>query len=510
MRMPAVVPTVLRGVVAASASCAMLVACLFTTSLHAQGPLDGQGSLASSSGASAPLPTQPAPQPHPAGAAGGGMMQDWSTIMMLISQTVDPDEWRDFGGTGTSTMIPYPNGVWLDAQGHLKRLERKGGMMPGFTPGARQQWRAGSGLRTVSLKQLDAAFGAVAARGLQPTAQMLQLAGITHIQYVAIDKENQDVLISGPAAKVAGDENGFLLEDLRTLAALMNDHTAPLGCSLDPSNQGILAAQKFLADPAVIGRLGRTPQVAADQLQAKVGPHMVNIFGIDPASSTALALVDADEHMKRVGLGLSSTVPKIKTYFDHLERMGQAPAQSLIRWWFAYNDAPIGVNATGDLFELPAQTVAVMSEQQWVNANGVRQATGANDEAADAFASEMTARLNDLRATQPAYARLQGIFELGLALQLAIESSDQPSLREWFPNLSRRTSATKAGRQTPKSVEGVTAWNRMPNGTVVAVISGGVKLETASATSRTAQSNIDRPAQLDVAQSNASAQWWWD
>lgn len=502
MRMPAVAPTVLRGVVALSASCAMLVACLFTT------PLRAQDSISSGSSTATAQPTQPVPPPQN-GAAGGGVMQDWSTLMMLISQTVDPDEWRDFGGTGTSTMIPYPNGVWLDAQGHLKRLERKGGMMPGWVAGSRQQWRAGSGLRTISLKQLDAALSAVAARGMQPTAQMLQLAGITHIQYVAIDEENQDVLISGPAAKVAGDENGFLLEDLRTLAALMNDHTAPLGCSLDPSNQGILAAQQFLADPAVIGRLGRTPQMVADQLQAKVGPHMVNIFGMDPTTSTALALVDADEHMKRVGLGLAMTVPKIKTYFDHLERKGQAPAQSLIRWWFAYNDAPITVNETSDLFELPAQTVAVMSEQQWVNANGVRQATGAVDEAADAFASEMTARLNDLRATQPAYARLQGIFELGLALQLAIEASDQPSLAEWFPSLCHRSKATTAGRQTPKSVEGVTAWDRLPNGTVVAVISGGVKLEPASVASRTSQSHISRPAQLDAAQ-GTSAQWWWD
>ncbi len=35
-----------------------------------------------------------------------------------------PDGWRDFGGTGENTMIPYPNGVWLDAKGHFKRVNR--------------------------------------------------------------------------------------------------------------------------------------------------------------------------------------------------------------------------------------------------------------------------------------------------------------------------------------------------------------------------------------------------
>jgi hypothetical protein len=311
---------------------------------------------------------------------------------------------------------------------------------------------------------------------------------------------------------VAGDENGFLLEDLRTLAALMNANTAPLGCSLDPNNQGILAAQQYLSDASVVARLGRTPQLVADQLKAKVGPHAVNIFGIDASSSTALALVDADEHMKRVGLGLANTVPKIKTYFDHLDRKGSAPTQSLIRWWFAYNDAPIHVNESQDLFELPKQTVCVMSEQQWVTAQGDRQATGAHDEAADAFAAEMSDRLSDLRGTQPAYARLQGIFEIGLALQLAIESSEQTSLRDWFPYLSRRSSQTSSGRTTPKSVEGVTAWDRLRNGTVVAVISGGVKLEPAAVADRShwqTQSQVSRPAGLMVT-GERPQQWWWD
>lgn len=517
MSMPAVVLRSLRGVVGFSASCAALAACLFIAQASAQDP----SSRNSTAGTDADVPAPASSTPAAPGAPGGGVIQDWQTLMMLISQTVDPEEWRDFGGTGNSTMIPYPNGVWLDAKGHLKRLERNGGMMPGFVAGAaRQQWRAGSGLRTVSLKQLDSALGQTNARGLQPSAQMLQLAGITHIQFVAVDKVNRDILIAGPAAK--GNENGFLLEDLRTLAGLMNDHTAPLGCSLDPNNQGILEAQKFLADPAVIGRLGRTPQLVADQLKAKVGPHSVNIFGIDAGSNTALALVNADEHMKRVGLGLATTTPKIKTYFDHLNRQGAAPAQSLIRWWFAYNNAAIQVNAGNDLFELPSQTVAVMSEQQWVNAQGDRQATGGNDEAADAFAKEMTEKLNELRATEPVYARLQGIFELGLALQLSIEASGQPSLSEWFPNLAYRTTQTHATTQTPKSVEGVTAWDRLSNRTVVAVISGGVKLEPAAVASRTnwnASSQVARPAKLSavsaatVANGSTSAdmtQWWWD
>ncbi len=331
-------------------------------------------------------------------------------------------------------------------------------------------------------------------------------------QYLAIDVENRDVLIAGPAAK--GNDNGFLLEDLRTLAALMNNNTAPLGCSLDPNNQGLLVLNSFLSDPSVVGRLGRTPQVVADQLKAKVGAHAVNVFGIDPTSTTALALVNADEHMKRVGLGLELTNPRIKTYFDHLDRAGKAPTQSLIRWWFAYNPAAINASAANDLFELPENVVAVMSEQQWVNAQGTRQATGGNDAAADAFAEEMTAKFRQLCATEPAYARLEGIFELGLALQISIEATKQPSLAEWFPNLAYRDRTTSAHGQAPKSVDGVTAWDRLKNGTVVAVISGGVKIEPAAVAARAnwQSKSVDRPAALATTTSSTAhaTQWWWD
>lgn len=503
MRMP-VVHRAAPGAVVVWAVPALFIACLLVTSVRAQ------DSLSSASATPQAVPSTIGEQP--AGAAGGLAMSGMMDLMMLIQSTITPDEWMGIG-TGTSTIYPWPNGVWLDAKGQMTRRANSGTLPDWKTGMAQAQWRAGAGLRTVSLKQLDSALGMMVARGIPPNAQMRQLAGISHIQFVAIDKENRDILIAGPASKAVGDENGFLLEDLRTLAALMTNRTAPLGCSLDPNNQGILEAQKFLSDPAVIARLGRTPQVVADQLKAKVGPHSVNVFGIDARSGTALALVDVDEHMKRVGLGLSNTVPKIKSYFDHLDRRGAAPAQSLIRWWFSYNDAAIDVNETGDLFQLPEQVVAVLSEQQWVNAQGKRQATGGVDEAADAFAAEMTEKMNALRATQPAYARLQGIFELGLALQLAIEATQQPSLSEWFPALCYRSQETTAGRQAPTSVEGVTAWDRLRNGTVVAVISGGVMFEPAAIASRVKSqpaTHISRPAALDLADRSTSAQWWWD
>jgi hypothetical protein len=68
-------------------------------------------------------PRASTPLPNPAGTVGtaplggGGSMADFSTLMMLIEQTVDPEGWLAAGGR--STQIPYPQGVYVDPRGHL-------------------------------------------------------------------------------------------------------------------------------------------------------------------------------------------------------------------------------------------------------------------------------------------------------------------------------------------------------------------------------------------------------
>ncbi len=433
--------------------------------------------------------------------------------MMLISQTVDPDEWRDFGGTGNSSMLPFPNGVWIDAAGHLKRMERRTtDGIAGNNTASHQRWIQSSGLRTISLKKLNSTIQANRALGLPPTAQMENLAGITHIEYVLVDREAHDVLLAGPAGTQANLRGALNLEDLCLLVRLTSDHTAPLGCSLDPHDQGLAAAQQFLRLPGTTARLGRSPQAVAEQLKRYVGPHEVHIFGIDPKSTTALALVDADELMKRYGLGLSKGASPIKTYFDQLDRNKNVQPQSVIRWWFTYNNEPLTVSTEGDLFQMPKQAAATMSEQQWISATGQRAPTGAVDSAADGFAKDFTQRYLELSASEPAFARLEGIFELGLALQVAIESSHQTSLSEWFPALHEEARYISFHDRAPESVEGVTACSRLHNGTVVAVVSGGVTLDSSALVHQSfarSRSYISRPKQLR-ARDTAAGSWWWD
>lgn len=450
------------------------------------------------------------------GAAGGGAaMADFDTLMNLIQQTIDPDSWLANGGT--STILPYPSGVHVDPRGHVKHIlesERLAAFAlqgDGPSKALRHPWRTESRLRTVSLKGLDQALQAAAFQGLPATAELLQLAGLSKIHYVKIDVAHEDILIAGPAADATF---GFELQDVAVLAALIQDTTQPLGCSIEPRNEGILAAQQMLQSDGALKRLARNPRMVVEQIREKVGPHQVHVFGMDSNTGTAIALIDADEHMKKVGLGTVQTSVRINSYFHYLDLQEKAPEQSLIRWWFAYSDQPIRVDPNRELFQLPDRCVSVMSEQQWVSQQG-RSPTGGHDVAADSFAAGISENLSRLRESHPAYARLSAVFEVALALQLAVEVTGQPSLQAWLPTLCDLGRSVPESNPTPRTVEGLTTWHQLHNGTVVAVVSGGVKVDAlqlarqeAWEPSRFLTSSVvpDSPE----TRRPAHAQWWWD
>lgn len=448
-------------------------------------------------------------------ASGGAAMADFDTLINLIQQTVDPDSWLAAGGT--STILQYPSGVYVDPKGHVKRMTETEkiavfGNAPQLTSNSTQHpWRNSSGLRTISLKRLESALQRLASSGLPPTSEVIRLAGLSKIRYVKIDAANEDVLIAGPA----GDEGlGFELQDLAVVAALINHKTAPLGCSIEPSNQGLLAAQRYLSEQGVISRLARNPRMVVEKMQEHIGDHNVKVFGMAPNTGTALALIDADEHMKKVGFGTVATRMPVNSYFDYLEKEAKVPSQSMIRWWFSYADAPIRVNKDRSLFELPEQCVAIFSEQQWVSQQG-RAPTGNKDKSADAFAEGFTKRLSAMRKSHPSYARLSAVFETSLALQLAVETTGLPDLKSWFPNLCYLGSDFPEENVQPNTVDGLTTWHKLKNGTVVAVVSGGVKVDAISvATERNWEESSFLVSSLVPDQqeriSSAHGSWWWD
>ncbi|HBE67097.1 MAG TPA: hypothetical protein DDW52_03010, partial [Planctomycetaceae bacterium] len=368
-------------------------------------------------------------------------------------------------------------------------------------------WRDSSGLRTISLRQLDEQLYQTIAAGGRPDAELMNLGGLSRISLVHVDVVEQDIRLIGPAGQPSV---GFRLEDLSLLASLVRDQTRPLGCSIDPQEAGLRRAHNMLANPQTVKLLARNPKRVVDQLADAVGPHEVSVFGMPASSPAALALVDADEHMKKVGFGKAQVRPAVRTYFQCLDD-GAVPAQSMVRWWFAYRDASIGVNKAGDTFKLPNGCVAVMSEKQWMTAVG-RKASQNRDPAADKFAKEFTEKLPELRKSTPAYARLCAIFETALALQLSVDAAGEPSLESWFPTLCGLGALSQADQPVPKSVDGLTTSHKLPSGTTIAVVSGGVQITPSAAAELVkeskfmAESALPREPEVKPA---GQAKWWW-
>lgn len=447
------------------------------------------------------------------GNPGGGAGANFSQLMMLIQQTIDPNDWID----NSNTMSPFPNGVYIDPAGQLKHLSSDPrALWLALSTSAselRLPWRTESPLRIVSLRKLDRALGEIAAGGLRASHELTHLAGLSRIEYVQVDVANEDVLLAGPAtAGRAGVPQGFYLADLALFVELISSRTTPFGCSIDPTDAGILAAQELLKPVAAWKRLAHNPKKFVGQMHDKIGLHHVRVFGMPANSPAAMALVLADEHMKQLGFETAQTPVAIDSYFEHLDRQADVPAQSLVRWWFAFANEPIRANEGKDRFQLPNRCVALFSEQQWMSLAGLKP-TGEQDAAADAFAKGMTEALDKLREAHPAYARLCAMFESALALQLVLESNGQHDLHAWFPNLQRYGQAACDPQMELKSVTGLTAWHKLKQGTVVAVVSGGVRIDAKSLASpehwRAASQEIDLP-QSSTRFDGDSKHWWWD
>lgn len=483
-----------------------------TCSLRAQSSLSGGGGNSS-------VPNNPSNLNNGnATARPGGMSRaDFSTLMNLIQQTITPDSWLDNGGS--NTMLPYPSGVYVDPKGQLKQaakrsidkdLEARMKLAAAETPTGNKAWQAPSDLRMVSLKRLDQALVDAAAGRTKMSADVIRLGGINQIKYIMIDRENEDVILAGPADP---GQLGFFLEDMAVVSALVNQQTVPLGCSIEPNQQRLLATQQFLSQPNAANLLSRSPAKFAEQLGKTIGDYEVQIFGMNPRCGTAVALLTADEQMKMLGFGKVAYAVPVKSYFSHLESQNRIPAESMIRWWFAYSDLHLSSNSSQTVFGLPESCVRVMSEQQFVTNTG-RKPTGKSDPAADAFATEMSEKMNELRDCDPSFSRLCCVFESALALQVALEQVGMADFRPWFPNLVGLGRLDSAQAVEPKTVPGlVTTHVLKKKKTNVAVISGGV---TVSPKAALKSDSVNESQSLAVTASKSSEKpakssaWWWD
>jgi hypothetical protein len=465
-------------------------------------------------------------------ARGGGVQADFDTLIELMTSTIAPDSWLDNGGKGT--VSGFPTGVLVDTKGVMSRLQK---LNEASLPKISEKVMANSGnrnvhastrLRKVSLTRLERAVQAEYARGRGPTNSMLNLAGLKRIQYVFVNESTGDLILAGPAGEwrtnsegrsVAVEDNQAILQLDDFVVTLRNAReSGKFGCAITPTRENLEAAQTFLAASAkkslAPGKAARDEWVAG--FRESLGLQEIEVHGIDPHSRAARVIVEADHHMKLVGMGIESGVAGVSSYLDSITlKPGEsAPPMGVLRWWFTLGDGAIRATSAGDAFELTGNSVKVLSENELVTARGERIHTGKSDELNLQFAQSFTKHFEALAAKYPVYSELRNVFDFAVVAAL-LEKRGLMERVQWQASHFLNPAAYAIEQHAaPQKVASVANYRLINGRTLVAGASGGVEVDAAAKlqsdrfrkedygdlTAGKAQSLTKQPLEV----------WWWD
>jgi hypothetical protein len=483
------------------------------------------------------------PNGNTTGRQGASANADFESLMDLITSTIHPELWADNGGIGD--IRPFYGGVLVDAAGTLRLrtqlsttdLIAKRGSAPvassrranhGESPA--NAVRAESPLRYVSLPRLEREIARRQSEGRPLEPAMLTLAGLQRVQYVFVYPESGDIVLAGPAgdwrvndeARIVSkrtDRPVVRLDDL--LVLLRRDKDAELshfGCSINPRQEALAKTQAYLASSSQQPLAPGQRKKWLGELRDQVGTQDIQIFGVDPASRVASVLVEADYHMKLVGMGLADGVDGVASYLDSVatiaKRAGASPPpMSVLRWWFALNYEAIHASPDGTAFELVGQGVRVLSENEMLAEQGRRVHTGTSDPLNRQFAESFTAHFDKLAEKYPVYGELRNVFDLAMAVAL-IQREGLAAKAGWQSGLFASGEKLPLPQAlVPRQVETVINHRVVNRTQIVAGVSGGVMVAPADVLSNV-QTSSDK-ALIDSKFSaprngNGGETWWWD
>ncbi len=472
---------------------------------------------------------------RPIGAGGGAAYADFDTLIDLITSTIAPDSWDEVGGAGA--IEPFPTGVFVDASGVMKRLSparysplladaRREAMLDS---GNRQVRRA-SGLRKVSLVRLEREVQLRAAFGRSPDEPMRALAGIYRIKHMFVYPETGDIVLAGPAGdwrtdaegRVVNVETGVPVLQLDDLVAVLRNATEAdgrFGCAIKPRQENLAAAKSF-ADSWRDKKVKRGQRANwLSELRSALGKQDIEVWGMDARSHAARVLIEADHHMKLIGMGLEEGTLGVESYLDAVKRTSPdaPPAMNVLRWWFTLNYDGVRTNADRNAFELDGPGVRVLSENELLTEKGERIHTGKSDLLNAEFARGFTRQFDTLAAKYPVYAELRNIFDLALLAGI-IRSEDLPSRVDWHVTHFGDGQAYQLTLgPTPREVESIINAVEVDHSQFIVGVSGGVSVDTGQLIAPESI-EVDDYGLMDAARGSAAPvlsqlprdAWWWD
>jgi hypothetical protein len=433
---------------------------------------------------------------------------------------------NNFVGQLPAGVIVSPEGVL-----RIKQFTDKSGVLT-KTRIAEAKARLGGDLakaserRKISLNRLEAAIAERIARGEGPSDEMKYLAGLTQIEYVFLYPDSNDIVVAGPAegffldpsGRVLGVNSGRAILELQDLVAALRafppqgKQAHVISVSIDPTQEGLQAMQRWLAEIAPRVRPGDAEAIVAG-LKEKLGLHNVSVLGISPRTHFAQVMVEADYRMKLIGIGIEPPPVKMATYVGKASPT-EVSRNAMQRWFFTPNYDCVRVAEDELAMKLEGQGVQLVGANELVQGDGQRVAAAGENSASKAFCASFTANYPQIAAKNAVYAQLKNLIDMAIAAAF-IQKQDYYGQADWkMEVLGDEQKFPIEVYEAPKTVE--TACTAIWKGNrLMTPVGGGVRIEPLEAIQPSRLLADEQGAVKDArakvsVDGLANGQWWWD
>ncbi len=439
----------------------------------------------------------------------------------VLAQTTTTTTDEDTGTSGVAGVAVDVEGVlrtkvFSDPSGQVMR-ERIASAKATLDP----KVTALSKLRKISLNRLEQA---ILDHQATLTDEMRYLAGLQRVRYVFYYPDSKDIVLAGPAegwvpdpsGRVVGLTSGRPVVQLQDVVAALRafpsggSATALIGCSIDPTPEGLAAMQHYL-------RSNRPnpnePRPFVEGLRNSLGYQLVAINGIPSKTRFAQVMVEADYRMKLIGIGLERPPVKLVSYVQRA-KPSDVGRNALQRWFFVPDYQCVRESEDKLAMELVGDGVKLVGEDEVVTASGQRRnSAGRANKASQAFVTGFTKHYPELAERSPVYAELRNLIDLTIAAAYIQEQNycDKAGWKmEFFGSEQAFPIETY---NIPKTVE--SAVNAVWKGnTLMTPVGGGVQIQPAQALD---SSNLlaDEKGKVGklretIKPNLVKGQWWWD
>jgi hypothetical protein len=379
-----------------------------------------------------------------------------------------------------------------------------------------------SQMRKISLNRLEQAV--IDHQGTI-TDEMKNLAGLLRVRYIFYYPESKDIVLAGPAEGWASDVSGrtvgissgrptVQLQDLVVALRAFpsgGDAKPTIGCSIDPTPEGLTALQRFTKTVHLTGPPSDDElRTIAEGVRTSLGYQKISVNGISPKTHFAQVMVEADYRMKLIGIGLEVPPVRMVSYIDHAK---PNEANGLRRWFFVPDYQCVRESDDQLAMELVGDGVKLVGENEVVTATGERRMASRNSKASQLFVASFTRKYPELAARSPVYAQLRNLIDLAIAaacIQKQGYCEKAGWKMEFFGNEKEYPVETY---DIPKTVE--SAVNVISRGTTFSFPVGGgvvirpneaVEHENMLSDAKGAVSKLREGTKVKL----AKGQWWWD